>query len=166
MPMKSLAKAFVEELKDVHSAEKQITHALPKMAKAATHEALRAAFEEHLEQTHQQIERLEKVFASIDRATDSKHCQAMAGIIEEGSALLQEDAAPDVKDAMMIQSAQKVEHYEIAAYGTLCAWSELLGYSEANHLLNQTLTEEKQTDEKLTELAQQVVNRDALREAA
>ncbi|MEX0744047.1 MAG: ferritin-like domain-containing protein [Phycisphaeraceae bacterium] len=165
MPMKSLSQAFVDELKDVYSAEKQLTHALPKMAEGASNEQLKAAFKQHLEQTGKQVERLEQVFASLDRAVDSKQCLGMKGIVDEGQELMGEDAAPDVRDAMLIEAAQKVEHYEIAAYGTLCTWADMLGYSDASELLKSTLAEEKQTDDKLTELAEQVVNRQALKAA-
>ncbi len=165
MAIKSLAMAFVEELKDIHSAEKQLVHALPRMASNASHEQLRKSIEKHAEQTQKQVERLEQVFASIDRSVDTKACQAMKGIVSEGEELLSEDAAPDVRDALLVESAQKVEHYEIAAYGTLCTWAELLGYDEARKLLHETLEEEKQTDTELTQLATQVVNRDALKAA-
>lgn len=165
MAIKSLAMAFVDELKDIYSAEKQLVHALPRMARNASHEQLRKSIEKHAEQTQKQVERLEKVFGSIDRSVDTKACQGMKGIVSEGEELMSEDAAPDVRDALLVESAQKVEHYEIAAYGTLCAWAELLGYDEARKLLHETLEEEKQTDTELTQLAAQVVNRDALKAA-
>lgn len=162
MPMKNLAMAFAEELKDVHSAEKQLTRALKKMSKAATNEQLKAAFEEHEKQTQEQIKRLEKVFASIDRKPSSQRCEGIAGIVEEAESHMSEDAAPDVMDAMLIEAAQKSEHYEIASYGTLCSWAKMLHNDEALELLQQTLAEEKQTDERLTQLAEEVVNREAL----
>ena len=161
MPEKHLHEAFVKELRDVLSAEKQITKALPKMAKNASHEELRAAFEEHLEQTERQIERLEQAFELIDLKPRASKCEAMSGLIEEGKEILEEDASPGAKDAMLIAAAQKVEHYEIATYGTLCTWAEILGLSQVKGLLQETLDEEKTTDEKLTKLASEI-NREAV----
>lgn len=152
--MESLHQAFVDELRDVYSAEKQLTRALRKMIKAAHSEELREGFELHLEETEGQLERIEKVFESIDLKPRSKHCAAMAGIIEEGSELMEEDADPDVKDALLIAAAQKVEHYEIATYGTLCKWADQLGLTTAKKLLGETLDQEKKTDETLSELAE------------
>lgn len=156
MAIENLQDALLEELRDVLSAEKQITKALKQMAKKASNEQLQAAFEEHLEQTEGQIGRLEKAFEVLDRKPRAKHCDGMEGLIEEGKKILEEEAAPDVLDAMLIAAAQKVEHYEIATYGTLCAWAESLGLTELAQLLQETLDEEKQTDEKLTELAAQI----------
>jgi len=161
MPAESLHDAFEEELKDVLSAEKQLVKALPKMAKAASNEDLRAGFEEHLEQTKGHVERLEKIFELLDKAPRAKKCKAMEGLIEEGSEIMEEDADPDVLDAMLIAAAQKVEHYEIATYGTLVAWARRLDMSDAADLLQQTLDEEKDTDVKLTELAESSVNASA-----
>lgn len=161
MSMKSLEDAFHEELRDVLSAERQITRALRKMARKASSEELVAAFEAHLEETEGQIERLEKVFESIDRKPRAKHCDAMSGLIEEGKEIMDEDAEPEVKDAMLIAAAQKVEHYEIATYGTLVTWAKMLGLDKAASLLEETLQEEKQTDEKLTVCAE-VVNKQAM----
>lgn len=161
MPEKHLHEAFVKELRDILSAEKQITKALPKMAKNASHEELRAAFQEHLEQTERQIERLEQAFELIDLKPRASKCEAMSGLIEEGKEILEEDASPGAKDAMLIAAAQKVEHYEIASYGTLCTWAEILGLSEVEELLKETLDEEKTTDEKLTKLASEI-NREAV----
>lgn len=161
MPAESLHDAFEEELKDVLSAEKQLVKALPKMAKAASNEDLRAGFEEHLEQTKGHVERLEKIFEMLDKAPRAKKCKAMEGLIEEGSEIMEEDADPDVLDAMLIAAAQKVEHYEIATYGTLVAWARRLDMSDAADLLQQTLDEEKETDVKLTELAESSVNASA-----
>jgi ferritin-like metal-binding protein YciE len=158
MKLESLETLFVTELKDLLSAEKQLVKALPKMAKGAANEALRAAFEEHLEQTKGQVERLEKVFAIVDKAPRAEHCKGMEGLIEEGSELLEEEGDPAVKDAALIGAAQKVEHYEISGYGTARTLAELLGLDEAVKLLQQTLDEEKETDEKLTELAMSEVN--------
>jgi len=161
MKLDTLDNLFVKELKDLLSAEKQLVKALPKMAKGSSSEALRAAFEEHLEQTKGQIERLEKVFGLIDKAPRAEHCKAMEGLIAEGSELLEEDGEPAVKDAALIGAAQKVEHYEISGYGTARALAELLGLDEAVDLLQETLDEEKETDENLTKLALNEVNVEA-----
>ena len=161
MAEKHLHEAFVEELRDALSAEKQITKALKQMARKAAHEDLRDAFEEHLVQTEHQIERLEKAFEMLDLKPRAKRCEGMSGIIEEGKEILQEEATPDAKDAMMIAAAQKIEHYEIATYGTLCTWAEILERDDIRQLLQETLDEEKQTDEKLTSLASSI-NREAV----
>lgn len=158
MKLESLENLFVHEIKDLLSAEKQLVKALPKMAKGATSELLRAAIEEHLEQTKEQVERLEKVFALLDRAPRAEHCQAMEGLISEGDELLENDGEASVKDAALIAAAQKVEHYEISGYGTARTLAELLGLDKAVQLLQQTLDEEKQTDVKLTELAMSEIN--------
>jgi len=158
MKLNSLENLFVHELKDLLSAEKQLVKALPKMAKGASSEVLRAAIEEHLEQTKGQVERLEKVFTLIDKAPRAEHCKAMEGLIEEGSELLEEEGEDAVKDAALIGAAQKVEHYEISGYGTARTLAELLGLKEGAKLLQETLDEEKETDEKLTELAMSEVN--------
>jgi ferritin-like metal-binding protein YciE len=158
MSLDTLESLFVSELKDLLSAEKQLVKALPKMAKGATSEALREAFEEHLAQTKGQVERLEKVFALVDKAPRAEHCKAMEGLIEEGSDLLEEEGDPAVKDAALIGAAQKVEHYEISAYGTARTLAELLGLDKAVKLLQQTLDEEKETDENLTKLAMSEIN--------
>lgn len=162
MPMETLQDLFEHELKDIYHAEKQLLKALPKMAKGAMSDKLRAGFEEHLEQTQTHVERLEEVFSLIDVAARGKRCEAMEGLIEEGSAILQEEEESDVRDAALIAAAQKVEHYEIASYGTLCTYAEMLGLAEAKELLGQTLTEEKETDEKLTTLAESEVNTAAM----
>jgi ferritin-like metal-binding protein YciE len=161
MPAESLHDAFEEELKDVLSAEKQLLKALPKMAKAATNEDLKAGFEEHLEQTKGHVERLEKVFEMLDKTPRAKKCKAMEGLIEEGSEIMEEDAEPQVLDAMLIGAAQKVEHYEIATYGTLVTWAKQLELEDAANLLQETLDEEKDTDMKLTELAETGINAEA-----
>jgi ferritin-like metal-binding protein YciE len=158
MKLESLENLFVHELKDLLSAEKQLVKALPKMAKGAASDTLRAAFEEHLEQTKGQVERLEQIFTLIDKAPRAEHCKAMEGLIEEGSELLEEEGEDAVKDAALIGAAQKVEHYEISGYGTARTLAELLGLSKAVDLLQQTLDEEKETDGKLTELAMSEVN--------
>lgn len=158
MKLDSLENLFVHELKDLLSAEKQLVKALPKMAKGAASEALRAAIEEHLEQTKGQVTRLEKIFTLIDMPARAEHCKAMEGLIEEGDDLLAEEGDDAVKDAALIGAAQKVEHYEISGYGTARTLAELLGLDEAVKLLQETLDEEKETDEKLTELAMSEVN--------
>lgn len=158
MALNSLSDLFADELRDVLSAEKQLTKALPKMAKAATSPDLQKAFEKHLAQTEVHVTRLVQVFESIGQTARAKTCEAMKGLIKEGSEIIEEDAEPDVKDAALIAAAQKVEHYEIATYGTLATWAELLGYKKALGLLVKTLDEEKTTDEKLSELAQTTVN--------
>ena len=161
MKLESLDELFLHELKDLLSAEKQLVKALPKMAKGASSDALRAAFEEHLEQTKGHVERLEKVFKTLDKAPRAEHCKGMEGLIEEGADLLEEEGADAVKDAALIGAAQRVEHYEIAGYGTARSLAELLGNEEAMTLLQETLDEEKETDEKLTELAMSEVNVEA-----
>lgn len=157
----ALNELFVEELKDILDAEKQLVKALPKMAKAATSEKLQGAFTEHLEQTKGQVERLEKVFQSLDVAARGKHCAAMEGLVEEGKEVIEDDLEDAVRDAALIGAAQKVEHYEIASYGTLIAHARLLGRDDAVSLLQETLDEEKQTDENLTELAESEINIEA-----
>jgi ferritin-like metal-binding protein YciE len=161
MKLKSLRDLLVDELKDLYSAENQLVKALPKMAKAATNSELKAGFEKHLKQTHGHVDRLEQVCAQLDITPKGKKCAAMEGLIEEGKELIEEDASPTVLDAGLIAAAQKVEHYEIASYGTVCTWAKLLGLDTAATLLAETLEEEKATDEKLTELAEQTINDEA-----
>lgn len=160
----TLQELLVDEIKDLYHAEKQLTKALPKMAKAATHEDLREAFETHLAETREHVTRLETVFAALDEKVKAKPCPGMAGIIEEGSELMQEDAEPSVMDAGLIAAAQRSEHYEIGAYGTCVAWARLLGLDEVVGLLEQTLEEEKAADQKLSALAEQEVNQAAAAE--
>lgn len=159
--LKSLDDLLVHELQDIYHAEGQITKALPKMIKAATNPELQAAFEEHLEQTEGQIERLEQVFKLLGLPAKGKKCDGMAGLIEEGRKMIEEDAEPSVKDAALIAAAQKVEHYEIASYGCVCTYAEMLGYEQIHELLGQNLDEEETTDEKLTVLAESVINIEA-----
>jgi ferritin-like metal-binding protein YciE len=161
MKLKTLRDLYVHELKDIYSAEKQITKALPKMAKAASHEELVEGFEEHLAQTEQQIERLETILEGLGESTRGEKCKGMEGLLEEGKKMMEEDAAPEVLDAALIAAAQKVEHYEIASYGTIRTYAEMLGEDEAVQLLQQTLDEEIETDEKLTELAESAINVEA-----
>jgi len=160
----SLQEKLLDEIRDLYHAEKQLIKALPKMAKGATHEDLREGFESHLEQTREHVTRLEEVFAAMGEKVRAKPCAGMAGIIEEGSELLQEEEKGAVLDAALIASAQRVEHYEIGAYGTCAAWARLLGLDEVVSLLEQTLEEEKATDKKLTALAEQEVNVSAANE--
>ena len=163
MAIETLEDAFIEELKDLLHAEKQLTKALPRMAKKAQNPQLKKSFEKHLRQTEDQVQRLEQVFELLDMKPKTKTCDAMKGLIEEGKELMQEDAEPDVLDALLIGAAQKVEHYEIASYGTLCTWAELLGCDrKVIDLLKKTLSEEKETDELLTKLAEQQVNQAAM----
>jgi ferritin-like metal-binding protein YciE len=157
----TLHDAFIDELRDTYDAEKQLTKALPKMAKAASSPDLRTAFEEHLEETRAQIERLEQVFESLDEKARGKHCEGIAGIIEEGKAVMEEDFDEATMDACLIAGAQRAEHYEMAAYGTLIAWAKAMGHMDAVDLLQQTLDEEKATDEKLTALAEGGINQGA-----
>lgn len=152
----TLEDAFIEELRDVLSAEKQIVAALPKMAKAATNPQLKEAFTNHLEETKGQVERLEKVFEACGKPARSKKCAAMEGILEEGKEIMELDADPEVLDAMIIGAAQKVEHYEIATYGTLCTWAEMIGNNEALGLLKETMAEEENTDKLLTTISETV----------
>jgi ferritin-like metal-binding protein YciE len=156
MSIENLDDLFLHELKDMYDAEKRILKALPKMAKAASSEELQAAFEEHRDQTEQQIARLEEIFELLDKPARGKKCLGVEGLVAEGAELMKEDAQPAVLDAGLIASAQKVEHYEIASYGTLATYAKILGLDEAVELLETTLAEEKETDEKLTELASQV----------
>jgi len=158
---KTLHDAFVDELRDAYDAEKQILKALPKMAKAASSEDLRAAFETHLEETRGQVERLESAFASIEEKPRGKHCDGVAGIIEEGKSTMGEDFDEMTMDAALVASAQRVEHYEMAMYGTLVAWARVMGNEEAAELLQENLDEEKATDEKLTEIAEGGINETA-----
>ncbi|MCU1270908.1 MAG: hypothetical protein JWN74_2202 [Acidobacteriaceae bacterium] len=156
MPNEGLKDLYVDELKDLYSAENQLVKALPKMAKAAASEELRQGFEDHLEQTRQHVQRLEKIFKALDESPKGKKCVGMEGLVKEGSEVMEEDFEDAVKDAALIGAAQRVEHYEIAAYGTASEFARILGESEHVLLLEQTLEEEKETDEKLTELAKEI----------
>jgi ferritin-like metal-binding protein YciE len=157
----TLHDAFIDELRDAYDAEKQLTKALPKMAKAASSPELRAAFESHLEETRGQIQRLEEIFGTLDEKVRGKHCDGMEGIIEEGKSGMEEDFDETTMDAVLIASAQRVEHYEMAAYGTLVAWAQAMGHSDAAELLQQTLDEEKAADQKLSALAEGGINQEA-----
>ena len=157
----TLHDAFIAELRDTYDAEKQLTKALPKLAKASSSPKLRQAFESHLQETLGQIARLEKVFASLDEMVRGKHCDGIAGIIEEGKSIMEEDFDEATMDACLIAGGQRAEHYEMAAYGTLVAWAQALGHSEAATLLQQTLDEEKAADQKLSGLAESGINQSA-----
>lgn len=161
MKLNSLDNLLHHELKDLYSAEKQLVKALPKMAKAATNSDLKAGFEEHLGQTEEQIERLDQIGEKLGISLTGHKCKAMEGLIEEGEDLISEDANDSVRDAGLIGAAQRVEHYEIAGYGTARALATRLGHAEVAELLGRTLEEEKDTDAKLTELAESVVNAEA-----
>ena len=156
MKLESLRDLFVDELKDLYSAEHQLLKALPKMAKAATAPELKRAFESHLKETKGQVERLEQVFRSLDVSPRGKKCKAMEGLVEEGAELMQEDAEPEVMDAGLIAAAQRVEHYEMAGYGCVRTYAQLLGESKAVTLLQKTLDEEGAADKKLTQIAKQI----------
>lgn len=159
--MKSLEDFFVEELKDVYSAEKQLVKALPAMAKAATSEELKEAFESHLKETEGQVSRLDKISKVLGKSLAGKKCKAMEGLVEEGKEVIKEDAEPVVKDVALIAAAQKVEHYEIATYGCLKTYARLLEYDDVAELLDETSEEEAAADEKLTEISDNI-NSEAL----
>src|ERR1700723_2926551 len=156
MKSNRLEHLYVEELKDLYSAENQLIKAIPKMAEASTSEDLRAGFEEHLGQTREHVARLEKIFAALDESPKGKKCKGMEGLIREGAEMIEEDPAAEELDAGLISAAQRVEHYEMAGYGCVSAYAKLLGEDAAVSLLRQTLEEEKETDEKLTELAESI----------
>jgi ferritin-like metal-binding protein YciE len=147
---------YVEELKDIYSAENQMVKALPKMAKAATSPDLRAGFVEHLRQTQEHVARLEKIFSALGQSPKGKKCKGMEGLVAEGAEIIEEGPAPEELDAGLISAAQRVEHYEIAAYGCVNAYAELLGDDQASSLLRKTLEEEKKTNDKLTELSTKI----------
>ena len=156
MKLSSLQDLFVEELRDLYSAENQLLKALPKMAKGATSKPLQNGFQKHLKQTQIHVERLEKVFDDLGLSPKGKKCKAMEGLVAEGNELLSEDAEPDVLDAALIAAAQRVEHYEIAGYGCVRTYANLLGNKKAATLLQQTLKEEGDTDKQLTALAEKI----------
>ena len=158
MKMNSLEVLLEEQLKDMYSAEKQLLRALPKMAKAASSQELKTALQEHTGVTKRQVERLEQVFESLGKKAKAKTCAAMQGLIEEANEIMSEEGEDAVLDAGIIAAAQKVEHYEIASYGTVRTWARLSGQTEAAELLQETLDEESQTDQRLTELAESFVN--------
>jgi ferritin-like metal-binding protein YciE len=157
----TLHDAFIEELRDAYDAEKQLTKALPKLAKAASNPKLREAFERHLEETQGHVQRLEQVFETLDERAKGKHCEGIAGIIEEGKAIMEESFEGSAMDACLIAAGQRAEHYEMAAYGTMVAWAQAMGHDQAARLLQQTLDEEKAADQKLSTLAEGGINQSA-----
>ena len=161
----TLHDAWLDELRDLYNAEKQIAKALPKMVKAASKAPLADAFESHLQETLKQIQRLEQVFESVGETAKSKTCDGMAGILEEGKDIMSEDFDEPTMDASLIAAAQKVEHYEIASYGTVIAWAEAMGHTQAVKLLKQTLSEEEAADEKLSSIATSGINEEAASKA-
>ena len=158
MQMDSFEKLYLDQLKDAYNAEKQLVKALPKMSKAATSPELRTALDEHLDVTRRQVERLEEIFQDLGKPASGKTCKGMSGIIEEGQELLQEDGDPEVIDAGIIAAAQRVEHYEMATYGTLRTFAEMRGDAKAARVLEEILNEEKEADERLTRIAESSVN--------
>jgi ferritin-like metal-binding protein YciE len=156
MEHQALKELYVDELKDIYNAENQLVKALPKVAKAATSDDLRTGFEEHLEQTRGHVQRLEQIFKALGEKPTGKKCKGMEGLVAEGQEMMDEDFEDDLMDAALISAAQRVEHYEIAAYGTVRTYAELLGEDEAVTLLEQTLEEEKETDQKLSDLASDI----------
>ena len=157
----TLHDAFIDELRDSYDGERQLTRALAKLAKAATSPQLREAFEAHLEETQGQIERLEQVFELLEEKARGKHCDGIAGIVEEGKSIMEQDLDETTMDACLIAAGQRAEHYEMAAYGTLVAWAQAMGHTEAAKLLQQTLDEEKAADKKLSGLAEGGINQGA-----
>ena len=155
MPENSLQQLYVEQLKDLYNAETQLVKALPKMAKAAKSQALREGFAQHLEQTRGHVQRLEQIFEAMEESPKGRKCAGMQGLVKEGEEVLDENSDSEALDAGLIAAAQRVEHYEIAGYGSVRTFAELLGEAEAVDLLQQTLNEEKETDEKLTEIAKE-----------
>lgn len=164
MEIDSLRKLYVEELKDLYSAEKQILQTLPKMAKKAKNPQLKAGFEEHVRVTEEQVRRLDQIFEALGKSPRGKKCKGMEGLLEEGKEVMQEDMDDETRDAALIAAAQMVEHYEMAGYGTVRTYANLLGEKEAAKLLQQTLDEEGLTDKKLTQLAESI-NVEAMEEA-
>jgi len=156
MELSTLQDLFIDQLKDLKDAENQLTKALPKMAKAASSPELQSAFEEHLEQTKLHLQRAEQILEEVTGNTRGKKCRAMEGLIEEGAELMKENADPEVMDAGLIAAAQKVEHYEIASYGTVRTYAQLLGQGKIAQMLQQTLNEEGQADKKLTQIAESI----------
>jgi ferritin-like metal-binding protein YciE len=161
----TLHDAFLDELRDLYDAEKQLIKALPKLAKTATSPKLREAFESHLEETRGHVDRLEQVFDALDEKARGKHCDGIAGIIEEGQSIMEEDFDEPTMDACLIAAGQRAEHYEIGAYGTLIAWAEAMGHQEAVPLLQRNLDEEKAADKKLSGLAEGGINQKAAKAA-
>ena len=166
MAVKSVNDLLLDELRDIYHAEKQLVKALPKMAKATKSDKLRQAIEHHLDETKGHVERLDQIFRQLDARSSGQRCEAMEGLIEEAKEMMDDVTTPEVLDAAMITAAQKVEHYEIASYGSVCALAEALGHKDAARLLEQTLGEEKAADQKLNQIALSGVNQSALQAAA
>jgi ferritin-like metal-binding protein YciE len=162
MKIDTLQALFVDELRDLYDAEKQLTKALPKMAQAASSDQLRRAFESHLSETEGHVERLERIFAQLDEKTSGESCDAMKGLVKEGDEIVSHVEQSPLRDAGLIGAANRVEHYEIAAYGTVRTFAQMLGYTDAVQLLEATLKEEKAADQKLTAIAESMVNDRAL----
>lgn len=162
MKLKTIRDLYIDQLKDLYNAENQLVKALPKMAKAATNEELSQAFTDHLQETEGQVERLEKIFQGLGISPKGKKCKAMEGLVAEGKETIDEDADPMVKDAALIAAAQRVEHYEMAGYGCVRTYARLLEDDEAADLLQETLDEEGNADKKLTDLAESIINREAM----
>ncbi len=158
MATKTLHDAMIDEMMDLYSAEKQLVQALPKMVKKASNSSLQEAMEHHLEETKEHVSRLEAAFESLDRKARSKKCEAMSGLLDEGKEVLEEAETDAVRDVMIIAAAQKVEHYEIASYGTVVEWARQMGHDQVVKLLSKTLKEESAANEKLTKIAEQGVN--------
>jgi ferritin-like metal-binding protein YciE len=156
MKQNALQQLFIDELRDLYDAENRLVKALPKLAKASTSRELRDGFEQHLEQTRGHVDRLEEIFENLEEKPTGKKCAGMAGLVNEGQEIMEEDFEGAVMDAALISAAQRVEHYEIAAYGCVRSWAQLLGNNNAADLLEKTLEEEKETDEKLTQLAERI----------
>lgn len=161
MKMETLQDLYVEQLRDMYSAETQLVKALPKMAKAASHEQLKSAFETHLRETETQVERLERIFEDLGKKPGGHTCKGMEGLLEEGNEMAKAGGDPDVRDAGLIAAAQRVEHYEIAGYGCVRTYARMLGRTQHATLIQQSLDEEGDTDHKLTALAESVINPDA-----
>jgi len=166
MQVDSLEKLYVDQLRDIYDAENQLVRALPKMAKAASSAELRSAFEEHLEQTREHVHRLDEIFQTLGHPSKGKSCKAMVGLIEEGEEIMKNDAEPAIRDAGLIAAAQKVEHYEIASYGTLRTFAEFRGDKKAALALQETLDEEYQADKTLTQVAESSINAQAVERGA
>jgi ferritin-like metal-binding protein YciE len=166
MTVKTTRELLIDELRDIYHAENQLVKALPKMAKAAKAQKLRQAFEHHLDETKGQVERLDRVFEQLDTRSSGKRCEAMQGLIEEAKEMIEEIKTPEVLDCALIVGAQKVEHYEIASYGSVCALAEALGEKDVMQLLEETLNEEKAADQKLNQLSTSEINKSALAAAA
>jgi ferritin-like metal-binding protein YciE len=162
MKLESLKDLYLEQLKDLYSAETQLVEALPKMAEASNAPELKNAFREHLNQTRQHVDRLEQIFRKLGESPKGETCEGMKGLVKEGEAMIKMKGEPEVIDAGLIAAAQRVEHYEIAGYGTVRTYAELIGEADAVRLLERTLQEEEEADEKLTEIAESHINQDAL----